>query len=435
MDDELSPEHERILGALAARGTASSQELQELLGKSQASVSRLLSDLRHHVVSLGRARAARYGLSKSIHGSSSQQAIFWTHEDGQQERLGTLTLLEQGRIHIDAGPIDLLVRGTLPWFLTPLRAQGFLGRLLARRLAAQGVATDPDAWPLETQLFAALSLHDGAGAITLGEAFESQPTLELPSAASGSTAMLDTIAADVASTLPAGSSAAGEQPKFLARRADGTHLLIKFSPPHGTPFGDRWHDLLHAESLASATLQAHGVEVARSSVIETKRHTFLCSERFDRVGARGRRHVVAIGAAHAGLAPGPYVNWAASAEALAGARRLTREDAARARALRQFGHLIGNTDMHAGNLGLLVPPGHLAKGLLRLAPVYDMLPMRWRPDAVLGGAPEYQAFEPEAWAVGSGASGPARDFWDALSRRSSVSPAMRKLAARMVDQV
>src|SRR5204863_1704594 len=107
----------------------------------------------------------------------------------------------------------------------------------------------------------------------------------------------DALAADAAATLPAGSSAGGEQAKFLAR-VDDRHVLVKFSPPRGTPFGERWHDLLHAEHLALAVLRRHGVPTAATAIVETAQRTHLESTRFDRVGARGRRHAVALDAVH-----------------------------------------------------------------------------------------------------------------------------------------
>ena len=49
-----------------------------------------------------------------------------------------------------------------------------------------------------------------------------------------------------------------------AARADGQAVLVKFSPPRGTPFAERWHDLLHAEALALQVLRDHGATVAAS---------------------------------------------------------------------------------------------------------------------------------------------------------------------------
>jgi serine/threonine protein kinase HipA of HipAB toxin-antitoxin module len=47
-----------------------------------------------------------------------------------------------------------------------------------------------------------------------------------------------------------------------------------------------------------------------------------------------------------------------------------------------FGQYIGNTGMHFGNLSFFVDDVIAPK--IRLAPVYDMLPMMWRPDPHLG---------------------------------------------------
>ena len=110
-------------------------------------------------------------------------------------------------------------------------------------------------------------------------------------------------------TLPAASSAGGEQPKFLTETTapDGghQHLIVKFSPPRGTPFGERWHDLLHLEHLALAVLADNGVAVAPSRIVQSGERTYLVSERFDRVGMHGKRHVVPASAAHDAFVTAP----------------------------------------------------------------------------------------------------------------------------------
>lgn len=435
---ELTAEHQLILGALSARGLLSSAEIQAITGKSQATVSRLLADLGGQVIALGQARAARYGVPKSIHGTPATQPLLLTLTSGETHRIGQLTLLASDVLHVSGAGVTLATSGEMPWLLSPLVAQGFLGRLLAQRLSVPGIAADPGAWPLETQLFAALHLHDGSGALTLGEPQPAAALPALPVEPRTMAAALDALSADVARTLPAGSSAGGEQPKLLARLAGGGPLLVKFTPPRGTPFGERWHDLLHAEHLALRTLAAHGVAVAASRVVHSATRTYLLSERFDRVGEHGRRHAVAIAAAHGGFLPGSYWNWPRTAEGLATQRRLSPLDAARAQALWDFGRLIGNTDMHGGNLALWVAgddlPG-LLKGRFTLAPVYDMLPMRWRPDASLGGAPDYGPFEPDALARSGGAREPARAFWQALAGSVDVTAKLRAVASEMAERL
>jgi hypothetical protein len=431
---KATADHQLILGALATQGPLTSADLQQITGKSQPSTSRRLAELGGQVVAFGQARATRYGLLKSIHGSSGRQPLFHTLADGRIERIGDVTLLSPEVLHVGGPGAGLTTSGELPWLLAPLLAQGFLGRLLAQRLAAPGIAADPAGWRLETQLFAALHLHDVPGALTLGEAVPEPAT---PAAADERDAF-DALAADVARTLPAGSSAGGEQPKFLTHGPGAEALLVKFTPPRGTPFGDRWHDLLHAEHLALQVLAAHGVPVAASRVVTSATRTYFVSTRFDRVGTSGRRHVVAIGGVHAGFVPGGYWSWPRTAEALARQRRLQALDAAQVQALWHFGRLIGNTDMHAGNLSLWVEGDDL-KGLLRgrfrLAPVYDMLPMRWRPDAMLGGAPDYAPFEPDALALASGAREPAQAFWRALAGSGDVSRALREVAEAMAARL
>ena len=428
----------QILGLLATRGLATSRELQSATGKSQPTISRLLARLSGRVLTLGRARAALYGLPKSIHGRAAQQPVWWTDERGAAHRIGTLSLLAGGIVHVDTTLVASTTAGALPWYLSPLAAQGFLGRLLAQRLAGFGVGPVPERWNVETVLFAALQLHDAAGAMSIGEPDEAPPARHAPLPAGDAGRFggaLEALAADVARTLPAGSSAGGEQPKFLALLDDGRHVLVKFSPPRGTPFGERWSDLLHAEALAATVLREHGVDCAAATVVETDTRTCLLSERFDRVGARGRRHVVSIGAAHVAFAATGWTNWAAGAAALAAQRRLPPLDAERAAALLQFGRLIGNTDMHSGNLGLRVEAADLARGRFTLAPVYDMLPMRWRPDALTGGAADYAPFEPDAASLAGPAAGPAHAWWDALSRHERVSPPLRAVAREMARRV
>jgi HipA-like C-terminal domain len=427
----VQADQERVLGVLLHRGLVSAAEMAAVLGKSQPSISRVLASLASRVLPLGSARARRYGLPQLLRGLPARQALWWTDAQGQVHAFGTLSHLVGGWVHVQSEFIQSSASKSLPWFLAPLRAQGFLGRLHAQRLQGAGLAADPERWDLESTLFAALMLHDVPGAITVGESARVQALPRLPAAASDLAGALDALAQDVAATLPAGSSAGGEQPKFLAQLNSGQPVLVKFSPPRGTPFGERWHDLLWAEGLAGQVLGDHGVPVARAQVVASLHRSYLLSERFDRTGAAGRRHVVSVGDAHAAFVADAYSHWAATAADLARQGRLSRTDAQGAAALLGFGRLIGNTDMHSGNLGLLVGLDDLAKGRFRLAPVYDMLPMRWKPNPELGGAADYAPFDPEISPITRPALGPATDFWARLARLDAVSAALRAAAAQM----
>lgn len=133
--------------------------------------------------------------------------------------------------------------------------------------------------------------------------------------------------------------------------------------------------------------------------------------------------------------PGRWTHWAASAAALAQQGRLTAQSAAQAEALLHFGRLIGNSDMHAGNLSLRVDPVNLARPRFTLAPVYDMLPMRWRPDPQQGGAPDYSPFEPDPVALAGPARAVAAVFWARLADCAAVCIGLRQTADAMARRL
>jgi len=428
MKTPLDPLQASLLATLTERGLATSVELQQLTGKSQPTLSRTLRSLSKQLVTLGQGKRTRYGLPQTIRDLPAQQPLWWTDAQGRITRFGTVTLLAGGRLHVAADGIDVLSRGQLPWFLAPLRLQGFLGREWALRL---GLDSNPERWGLEQVLYAAVRIDDHPGAISIGDV-KGEFVPEDPVDISARAAHYDTLAADVTATLPAGSSAGGEQSKFLSALASGERVLVKFSPPRGTPFGERWHDLLHAEWLALYVLAEHGFDVAPARVIASATRTYFESTRFDRIGANGRRHAVALDAVHEAFVAGPRQHWAASCEALVAQRRLSQGDADTVRTWLEFGRLIGNTDMHFGNLSLWADEP--AKARFALAPLYDMLPMRWRPD-VFSGLPDYAPFEPPRLAHDEAASALAQRYWQRLSTHAPVSSALRSVAAEMAQRL
>lgn len=416
--------HAVLRGLLAQHGVASAAQLAAALGVSQPTLSRALAALGGEVAVLGAGRTTRYGWPQGVLGRDGMQPLHWIHEDGRIERWGTLRLLAGARLHLSAPGIDQLSEGTLPWLLSPLRGEGFVGRAQAQVLAPFGLDRDPGRWPLEHQLFAALHAPDAPGAIVVGEPVApGLPTLH-------DEADLDRLADLAASGAHAGSSAAGEQPKFLARASDGWPVLVKFSPPHGTPFGMRWGDLLQAEALALTVLGEHGTPVASATAVATGKRSYLVSRRFDRIGTQGRCHVVPLHALHEAFVHGPRRDWAASVEALAAQRRVPAQAAAQVRAIQHFGRLIGNNDMHLGNLSLRVARDDVARGRFTLAPLYDMLPMRWRPDATTGDM-GLLPFTPDAVDLQSAARPLAAEFWRRAAAASRASAEWRALARAM----
>jgi hypothetical protein len=99
----------------------------------------------------------------------------------------------------------------------------------------------------------------------------------------------------------------------------------------------------------------------------------------------------------------------------------------------RFACRIGNSDMHSGNLALFVDL--MPKPRLSLAPAYDMLPMRWRPDATLGAVPHYSPFELDAIAASSPACAVGHEFWGELAGDARVSKKLRSLAKEMTARM
>ncbi|GAA4033362.1 hypothetical protein GCM10022212_35650 [Actimicrobium antarcticum] len=178
----------------------------------------------------------------------------------------------------------------------------------------------------------------------------------------------------------AGSSAGGEQPKFLATisgdAADrpSRHVIVKFSAAIDTPGGRRWGDLLIAEHHALQTLERNGIASAKSEILISQHRVFLESTRFDRMGSHGRLPLLSL-AGLAGETGALDKSWTYVANLLFNRRQLTSSDFSTIRLLDLYGALIGNTDRHQGNLSLSWGIGEP----FRLLPCYDMLPMLYRP--------------------------------------------------------
>lgn len=417
---------------LAQRGLLTSAELQSATGKSQATIARALKQLLPQVQAIGKARGARYGLMREIMGRSAQQPIYLTDESGISSLWGRIAFLEGERLHVQTSDITMTTQGELPWFLEAMKPQGFLGRL--RGQAIGFTDSNPDNWSLEQTLYAILAFeHDGPGALTLGqETGEWLP--DAPLDLEQRSIHYDKFSSNITQTLPAGSSAGGEQPKFLVHLAAPTgyeRLVVKFSPPHGTPFGERWHDLLHTELIALQTLEKHGFSTAKTRIVQSSQRTYLESVRFDRYGMFGKRHIVPLAPIHKTFVGGSQQNWAATCDKLADLGHLPHQDAQTVHVLLYFGRLIGNTDMHFGNLSLAVNDmSKLANPKFSLAPCYDMLTMAYKPNAFTDG---YATLEVPRQPLGAEvpwqlALNMAKEFWEILGNTESVSTELRQAA-------
>ena len=434
-------------------GTHTNAEIGLALGASQPTVSRALAELGDRIVRIGRGRASRYALVRDIGRTGQEWPLYRIDAAGRAEHLGQLSALHRDGFHLATSrPLPVFTHGGfalglfpgLPWFLDDQRPQGFLGQAFAQRIAADiGAPADLQRWqPDDVLLGLLLHGHDLPGNLVLGEP-ALQRALQQTLSLDGS--LLESQRenryperADAALRGEfAGSSAGGEQPKFLAalREADGVReVIVKFSERRSTPAGERWSDLLHSECIAAAVLRAHGQRAARAELLEADGRVFLESTRFDRTLQRGRHGFVSLAALDAAFHGHGRIDWWCYAVQLQREGWIDADSARRLRVLGWFGVLIGNSDMHLGNAGLMLTDSRP----LALAPAYDMLPMMFRP-ASTGEVIEREFTitlpTPEQRSDWSEAAVAALDFWQQVAESDAVSQPFRVIAVRARETV
>ncbi|HFK2920942.1 TPA: type II toxin-antitoxin system HipA family toxin YjjJ [Stenotrophomonas maltophilia] len=432
--------------------------LAERLGVNRMTLSRLVAGSGGQVVRLGQTRATAYALRHPSR-AGSEWPLYRLREDATLEELGRMIALSGDTFHVDAsraranlqrapdGNLPGFFPG-LPWYLDDLRPQGFLGRGFAHgRGRALGLPTDLNRWQRDDVLTALVQgggteigdlLLGGEAVQTALAALDAPPDRvdaadrmrQYPERASAALAGEDV-----------GSSPGGEQPKFTATvesAAGRRAVLVKFAQPDGGDAAQRWADLLVCEHLALQTLRGAGMNAARSELLQTPSHTFLEVERFDRtadlLGRRGFVSLLALSAAFTGEATLDWPSAGAQLQAMGWLSSRTVQAMAR---LHAFGRLIGNSDMHQGNVGF----HFVDRGALPLAPAYDMLPMSLAPSrlGVLRQDVPLEAVAPR----GSGelehlrwAAPLATEFWERVAGDARVGAAgLRALAAVNAERV
>ncbi len=425
----------RLLEKLTT-GPKTAKDLAALLGVSQPTISRVINELGGQVVSLGRGRATKYARPRPVRGTTSTFPVYRVDEAGNVHPLGVLRTLLGGQYWWQPeGPShENRLFDYLPWFIQDLRPDGFVGRAFAHRLGAElGLPAKLNDWT-DDDVLLALSRRgeDHVGNLVIGEESldrylrsTQRRDLGIPEL-DRQHAYADLANAAMAGD-PAGSSAGGEQPKFTAvLKTDDEcrHVLVKFSPALAGLEGQRWADLLHCEHLALEIVREAGIAAASSRILEADNRVFLEVDRFDRIGIFGRTSIFSlrsIDSEYVGLGD----DWARCASGLLRVGVITPEDARRMRWLKVFGNLIGNTDMHLGNLSFI----RVQPKLYALAPVYDMLPMLYRP--VSGETPPRE-FAPRAQTMDVADVWPealrhALRFWDMASVEAGVSGEFRQI--------
>ena len=371
-------------------GPRSSAQLREKLSISQPTMSRALAELGGEIVRFGAARSIHYTLRDNTR-RLPDIPIYRVNTEGVIRQLGTLIPVRPDGFVMRQEEGTTLHSDGLPWWLFDMRPQGYLGRAyVARHGAELGLPDRLKDWT-DTHALRALLMHghDIVGNILLGEnardRFLATPMPE-PISLSRKTEEYARLALEAARGETPGSLAGGEQPKFTAYATtpDGErHVIVKFSELEDGPVSERWRDLLLAENLALETLREEGILAAKTQIIDHGGQRFLEVERFDRIGSLGRRalhSLSALDAEFAGLGTG---GWPVITRILADDRQIHQEAADSANILWAFGTLIGNSDMHNGNLSFISEQGRPYS----IAPAYDMTPMAFAPRSG-GGLPD-----------------------------------------------
>ena len=441
------PARPNALRDLLRLGATPAAQVVAALGVSKPTLSRWVRSTPG-VLRIGRTRATRYALSREIRIFGAQWPTFQINESGRAEHVADLHALQPREWWYETkgfppdwlvGEFSLGIFPDFPWFLDDLRPQGFMGRAFAGRFADElGLPTDPRLWDAAGVLVSLL-LHgdDLPGDFILGERaldrFQ-RASLQPPKAvpfADRPARYAELATAALHGKVP-GSSAGGEQPKLTACVEEGgrlRHVIVKLSPLRDTPSGRRWADLLVCEHHAATVLRERGVPACQTEIVEGGGRLFLEATRFDRLGAFGRRAFVSLFALDSAYF-GKLDSWNAAADRFEKGGWLNTSEAERLRLLWWFGGLIGNTDMHFGNAGLMLGARPCA-----LAPAYDMLPMLYRPESggeVLQRQLELPLPRPDQRGTWARAAALAQEFWQRVSQDGRLAAEFRSEAQRVL---
>jgi hypothetical protein len=429
--DGDSREIERAL----AGGPRTAAQLISVLGVSQPTLSRTIHRCSQCVTSFrvpGR-RTPLYGLLRQLPmGLNPRQRIHRYLGQGHIRPFANVEFLAGGATLERIDGVCTLYEG-LPPYIAFAAPSGFLGRQLAQEAArSERFPASLKDWSDEHRI--AYLFTQGLnlpGNLVFGD-IPMQKEMELRAAAPVPAADKLAHYVEMASALKSavfGSSAGGEQPKFLSLTEDSGHVIVKFAR-----LGSRMAELLPLEHLALRALAEAGVAAAGTQLLAGGEYVFLEVVRFDRLGLTGRIGMLSAGAVDDEFF-GQRDSWSAFAARCERARILRPADTRQVDTMAAFSELIGNTDRHFENISLLIDDHGEYQGI---APAYDILPMRY---ASIGGGvdPDLTPIEPKIGAIGpqpevwARAARAAERFWlqaQTETLAAPLSPAMRRLAAQ-----
>lgn len=418
---------------LLQRQPLTARQLIDTLQISQPTLSRRIQQLGKQVIQLGQARNAKYFAVRKtdrVH----NWPLYQVSATGEPALVGHLTSLYPNYYCFQSAEADFVLYDDLPWFIQDIKPRGFIGRALARQFWQQAglCSPDPKDWQANDVLTAlTLIPHDSVGDILVGEQSYFHWLSQLPTQISLQDLPHTAAMAEQGETT--GSSAAGEQPKFLCSIAE-EHYLVKFSAAVSNAVSQRWADLLKAESLALHMLAALNIAAAHTRIHQAESRVFLLSQRFDRQGLFGRYGVASLEAIDAEFIGQAGLPWPAIAKQMHAQALLPDLDVAKINLLWCFCLLIGNTDTHNGNLSFFYDAILDLKTAprFRLTPAYDVLPMAFAPTRA--GTMLQHGYNPQLRPEVEGkywrqAYPVAQQYWQQISTSKQFSEEFRRLAS------
>lgn len=413
----------------------SAAQLVAALGVSQPTLSRAIHDLARSVTSfrIPGHRTPQYALLRELpQGLNARQQIYRCLRQGNVEPFAEVEFLSGGATLERMGKATRLYEG-LPPYMAFAAPSGFLGRQTAHEVATvPGFPASLRDWNDDHRVAYLFTMGVNLpGNLVFGDV-SLQTELDFrdltPTPAEVKLGDYVRMAAQLKGTVY-GSSAGGEQPKFLWLTEDAGHVIVKFAKR-----GSRMAELLPLEHLALRSLAEVGVPASRTRLLASDEYVFLEVQRFDRMGLTGRVGMLSAGAVDDEFF-GKRDSWSEFAARCEQEKHLSAEDARHVDTMAAFSELIGNNDRHFENISLLIREDGEYQGI---APAYDILPMRY---ASIGGGvdPDLTTIEPKVGTIGAKpevwrrAHAAAERFWGAAQGDALcglVSGAMRELAGR-----
>lgn len=421
------------------QGPATSREIQAATGLGQTAVSRQIRGMGKAIIRFRRGVAFRYAMTRNAFGGADRLPLATVDAHGNTVLVAHIRPLAHSGFYIEPEPgMPSLLLGEngdgmyddLPYFLSDLRPQGFIGRQIASDLSSQGGAFPPDPrrWNSE---------HIGRYLISNGEdlsgnfKFGHQALSRVRRQPTTTTADdYPELADNAMSGNNPGSSTGGEQPKFATFCKDhASHVIVKFSPRGNSDIALRWRDILITEFHATEALHAMEFPAAETRLIELDDRIFLESQRFDRSSEYGRLSMVSLQAIDAEFV-GDGGNWLPVMSQLHFEKKVSWQHVYDTEYLYGFGKLINNTDMHLGNLSF-----GIAGDIFTLLPVYDMCSMGFAPKS--GGEispydfvpPKYEGLQLEGRDI-ERMKKMAHDFWERVTADERISDDFRNFLSQ-----